>query len=506
MDKMIRWIKNHLPTQRRLVQLYAALLYNAHTKGFITGNIYTGTTKILCVPGLNCYSCPGAVGACPLGALQNAIASSRNRTPVYVLGILMLYGLILGRTICGYICPVGLVQELLHKLPTPKIQKNRITYALSFFKYVLLALLVVAVPFWFAFRSLPLPAFCKFICPAGTLEGAVGLLSHPANADTFSMLGGLFTWKMIIALALVGLCVFLYRGFCRFVCPLGAFYSLFSKVALVGVRVNCERCTGCGKCVRDCPMDIRHVGDHECISCGKCISTCPTKSIELHAGNVIFAPDEMKTSSRVLPFVGWILAIALLVGISLYVNQSDTTETPPALPSVENATQDAVVPAPDVKDTPPEVSVETGNQIGMAAPDFTAPLYGGGEFSLVEHRGKVVVVNFWATWCTPCCAELPFFNAIYEELGNRVSVVAIHSDLVTDDVAAYLSGYEYTLPFAQDERGNIGKLLGVSTMLPHTMIIDANGIVTYNAAGSLNYEELQSLILLAEANAAQLNH
>ena len=112
---MILWIKNHLPTRRRLIQLYAALLYNAHAKGFITGNIYTGATKVLCVPGMNCYSCPGAVGACPLGALQNAIASSRNRTPVYVLGILMLYGLILGRTICGYLCPVGLVQELLHK-------------------------------------------------------------------------------------------------------------------------------------------------------------------------------------------------------------------------------------------------------------------------------------------------------------------------------------------------------------------------------------------------------
>ena len=98
---MMQWIKAHLPTQRRLIQLYAALLHNAHVKGFITGNIYTGQSKILCTPGFNCYSCPGAVGACPLGALQNAIASSGSRTPVYVLGILMLFGLILGRTICG---------------------------------------------------------------------------------------------------------------------------------------------------------------------------------------------------------------------------------------------------------------------------------------------------------------------------------------------------------------------------------------------------------------------
>ena len=104
---MLRWLKDRLPTQRRLIQLYAALLHNAHVKGFITGDIYTGNAKALCVPGLNCYSCPGAAGACPLGALQNAIASSGARTPAYVLGILLLFGLTLGRTICDMILAVN---------------------------------------------------------------------------------------------------------------------------------------------------------------------------------------------------------------------------------------------------------------------------------------------------------------------------------------------------------------------------------------------------------------
>lgn len=496
MDKLVLWIKNHLPTQRRLIQLYAALLYNAHAKGFITGNIYTGATKVLCVPGLNCYSCPGAIGACPLGALQNAIASSRNRTPVYVVGILLLYGLILGRTICGYLCPVGLVQELLHKLPTPKISKNRVTYLLSFFKYVLLAVLVIAVPLWFAFQSLPLPAFCKFICPAGTLEGAVGLLSNPTNADKFSMLGGLFTWKFILALLLVCLCIFIYRSFCRFICPLGALYGLFARVSLIGVRVDCERCTGCGKCIRECPMDIHRVGDHECISCGRCISACPTKAIELRAGNLIFAPSENKTSPRFLPLIGWILALVLLGGVFLYVNQTDADDIPSPTPSeeVEVVTpSDSVdAPKPDSEPVP-----EIGNAVGMTAPDFEVPLYDGGQFSLSEQRGKVVVVNFWATWCTPCCAELPYFDTIYQELGENVTVVAIHSDLVTDDVAQYLSQYDYVLPFGLDETGSVAKELGVSTMLPHTIILDANGVVTYNAAGSLNYEELLSLVTQA---------
>ena len=69
------WLKNHAPTRRRIIQLYAALLTNANIKGLFNGRIYTGATKNVCVPGLNCYSCPSTVGACPLGALQNALAS-----------------------------------------------------------------------------------------------------------------------------------------------------------------------------------------------------------------------------------------------------------------------------------------------------------------------------------------------------------------------------------------------------------------------------------------------
>ena len=106
-------IASLVPTKRRLIQLYSALLFNANIKGFVTGKIYKGASKNICVPGLNCYSCPGAVGACPLGSLQNALGSSQHRAPFYVIGILLLYGLLLGRAICGFLCPFGFIQELL---------------------------------------------------------------------------------------------------------------------------------------------------------------------------------------------------------------------------------------------------------------------------------------------------------------------------------------------------------------------------------------------------------
>lgn len=487
MAKVINWMKRHLPTQRRLVQLYAALLYNAHAKGFITGNIYTGNSKLMCVPGFNCYSCPGAIGACPLGALQNAIASSGNRAPTYVLGILMLFGLTLGRTICGWLCPAGLLQELLHKIPVPKIGKSRITRVLSWLKYAILAVFVVAVPLWYSLQSYPVPAFCKYICPVGTFEGTIGLLSNPVNADKFSMLGILFTRKFVILLIIVAACVFIYRAFCRFLCPLGAIYGLFARVALIGVKVEPAKCTDCGRCVGCCPMDIKRVGDHECISCGRCIGECPTKAIAFKAGGLTLQGGEVCTpekerARRRTRIIAWLLALALLAGALWYFNRPDIGT------AIEEAPQT----------TQPESTAAVGNEPGMRAPDFSVPVYGGDNFVLSDYTGKIVIVNFWATWCTPCCNELPYFDRIYADYGDDVAVVAIHSDLVTDDVEAYLANYDYKMPFALDAGGEVIEAFGGSALLPQTVIIGRDGVITYNAAGSVTYEKLETLIAEAD--------
>ena len=466
MGKVMNWLRCHAPTRRRWIQLYAALLYNAHLKGFIQGEIYTGSLKNLCVPGLNCYSCPGAVGACPLGSLQNALAASTVRGPWYVLGILMLLGLTLGRTVCGFLCPMGLLQELIHRVPTPKIPKGKVTRVLSYGKYVTLGLLAVALPIYFGAQQLPLPAFCKYICPAGTLEGAVALLTHPENDSLFSMLHGLFTQKMVILILLAALCVFCYRAFCRFLCPLGAIYGFFARVSLLGIRVEEDKCTHCGLCLSRCPVDIRRVGDHECVHCGACKAVCPTGAISWKGSQVFLRQDAPK---RRVPWQGLAVAGMLaLLGVTLWVANQPGQEA-----------------------APPVEAVETGYQVGMTAPDFTVPLYGGGEFHLWENRGKVTVLNFWATWCTPCVAELPYFDRLAEEMGDQVNVLAIHSNLVTEDVAAWLekAGYAH-LPMALDESGEILASLGVSTMLPVTVILDAEGKVCYNAVGSVTYEFL----------------
>ena len=292
MAKIRIWWAKYRPTTRKLVQLAAALLQNANLKGFAEGKIYTGQTKAVCVPGLNCYSCPAAVGACPLGALQNALSVSAQRPAFYVIGLIALFGLLLGRMICGWLCPFGWIQELLYKAPGPKIRKSRVTRALSWIKYGVLAVFAVILPLWYGITKFPMPAFCKYICPAGTLEGAAGLLIHPANAGLRSMLGELFSLKAAILVLTVTACVFVYRAFCRFICPLGAVYSLFSRIALAGVRVEASVCSGCGACVRTCRMDVLRVGDRECIHCGECVSVCPEKAISIRAGKLVLKGPE----------------------------------------------------------------------------------------------------------------------------------------------------------------------------------------------------------------------
>lgn len=280
--KLKRGFKKILPTKRRIVQLYTALLFNANIKGWFNGQIYQGPTKNVCVPGLNCYSCPGATGSCPMGSLQNALIDSKTRMPTYIVGIIILFGLILGRTICGWLCPIGLGQELLYKIRTPKLKKSKATRVFSYFKYIILIVLVVILPL-----SMAVPGFCEFICPAGTFQGGLGLLPNKAKEGLLAQLGPIFTWKFIVMVAIIVASIFIFRFFCRFLCPLGALYGFFCKIAMIGLKVDKNKCTDCGLCIKVCKMDTKKVGDHECIQCGECISVCPTKAIAWKGSKVV---------------------------------------------------------------------------------------------------------------------------------------------------------------------------------------------------------------------------
>ena len=139
-------------------------------------------------------------------------------------------------------------------------------------------------------------------------------------------------------------------------------------------------------------------------------------------------------------------------------------------------------------------NITTGAAEGERLNDFSITCTDGKDFNLSEQNGKVVVINLWATWCIPCVDELPNFDKISEEFPDEVSVIAIHSTPVTTDVAEWLSDYSYTIPFAVDEDGSVSGLLNVSAVLPQTVVIDKDGIITYNKPGSLTYDELRDIV------------
>ena len=285
MDKNKNRFSKQLSRFRGWIQAAATLLTNIHLPNFIKGGIYQGKGKAVCVPGLNCYSCPGAAGACPIGSFQAVVGSSKFRFSYYITGFLILLGVLLGRFICGFLCPFGWLQELLHKIPGKKLSTKKLK-PLTYLKYAFLLLAVVLLPA-IVVNDLGMgdPFFCKYICPQGVLEGAIPLAA--VNEGIRSALGPLFNKKLIILIVVVVLSVLFYRPFCKWICPLGAFYALMNKVSLLSIKVDEHKCVSCGKCARVCKMDVdvtKTPNHTECIRCGKCITACPTDAIKFNYG------------------------------------------------------------------------------------------------------------------------------------------------------------------------------------------------------------------------------
>lgn len=281
-------------------------LTNGYASGFVKGKIFSGENKVFCVPGLNCYSCPGALFSCPIGSLQAVITSSEFTVSCYVFGFIMAVGALFGRLVCGFLCPFGLVQDLLYKIPFVKKLKNLPGHKyLRFLRYIVLAVFV------FLLSGLIVndagngkPWYCEFICPSGTLFAGIPLVaSNPGLADT---IGWRFWLKIAILAATLLLSVISFRPFCKYVCPLGALYGVCNPISLYRYRVAEDKCIGCGACQKACNMDIKvwkTPNSTQCIRCGECKAACPTGAItstwdELKRRCVKDLPDELKTPRK----------------------------------------------------------------------------------------------------------------------------------------------------------------------------------------------------------------
>lgn len=279
---------------RLTVQLIFTILTNGYTYGYLHGKIYQGNLKYTCVPGLNCYSCPGALASCPIGALQALLNRQGYRIPFAALGFFFLFGSLLGRFVCGWLCPFGLAQDLLHRIPVfHKKKRLPLHHVLKYGKYLVLVLFVILASLFLFGGFAKVPAFCKYICPSGTLFGALPLLA--ANGQLREQAGGLFLWKLAVLLFILILSVKVYRPFCQYLCPLGAIYGLFNRFSLVQIHWEEEKCVSCGACERACPvaLSVREISrSPECIRCGRCVSACPESCLRFSGKGTAFPRED----------------------------------------------------------------------------------------------------------------------------------------------------------------------------------------------------------------------
>jgi polyferredoxin len=257
------------------------------------------------------------VTACPIGVIQHFVGL--REVPWYVLGVVALAGSIGGRLACGWFCPFGWFQELMHKLPVPKwrIRPRRRAHwlivlvgsvAFVFGAWLFLPVAVQApalfglylVAGFVAFAILGFSSafsvvgvvlivalltadtwFCK-LCPAGMLEGGIPWIVIDANLRT--LIGPLYGLKLILLVLFLGWMAVTRRPFCRWICPLGAVWSPFNRLSAVRLAVDNDLCILCDRCQKVCPVDIRIYQDANagaCVRCAKCIGECPVSCISV---------------------------------------------------------------------------------------------------------------------------------------------------------------------------------------------------------------------------------
>lgn len=280
---------------RRISQSVSLLALNPYYLYFSSRLIYQGWMKGVCVPGLNCYACPLTVFSCPIGSMQHSFAllSPRIRghlsrglgSLIYVLGSLGLVGVVVGRMPCGWICPFGFLQDLMYKVPLPKL---RLPERIRWGRYAFLLVLVVLIPF------LTAVSWFSRLCPMGALEGGVLLKAFPPR-DPLPQAGWFFWLKMAILAAFLLWFVFSKRPFCRAVCPLGAMLGLFNRVSMYRMAVDRQECSECRRCRQVCPVDIDIFEDPDspdCIRCLECMRVCPERAIVAGFGKKAPGPEK----------------------------------------------------------------------------------------------------------------------------------------------------------------------------------------------------------------------
>ena len=225
----------------------------------------------VCNPVMSCHACPLAWFACPIGILSHL--TFWGLFPLLTLGMLIVLGVLIGRLLCGWICPFGFLQDLLYRIPS---KKGRLPRWADWIKYPLLLLTVFLLPGLFGVDY----SFCT-LCPTSFLQ----VTAPSFFTDQEFTVDPAFYLKAGVTLAVLLLAVRYSRFFCRVLCPIGALLALFNFLCFWRVKPPTESCISCGRCNRACPTDCRPAKrflqeipanrNMECVACHDCRPVCP---------------------------------------------------------------------------------------------------------------------------------------------------------------------------------------------------------------------------------------
>jgi len=227
--------------------------------------------KWLCSPVMQCHACPLSWFACPIGVFVHY--AGYHIFPFLVLGTVLLLGILFGRLLCGWVCPFGFLQDMLHKIPSPKIKLPKWT---NHFKYLFLLVFVFALPWFFGAETWY--SFCR-ICPTAAVESTIPALI--GGSSSFSTA----TWvKLSILAVVVGLAIVSSRSFCRVMCPIGALLAPLNYISYWVVKRPAGKCSACRNCVEQCPTDDKPMKrivkgipanrSLDCVVCHDCQQNC----------------------------------------------------------------------------------------------------------------------------------------------------------------------------------------------------------------------------------------
>jgi len=131
-------------------------------------------------------------------------------------------------------------------------------------------------------------------------------------------------------------------------------------------------------------------------------------------------------------------------------------------------------------------------KVGQPAPDISLPRLDGGTVRLADLRGKVVMLNFWATYCPSCKDELPAMAAVYKQVSDKGGVIlAVDQSEDTDTVRKFAEDNGLTFPIALDAQGGAGGVYAVR-YIPTTYFVDKNGIIRYSKVGPMDQDTISS--------------